>query len=146
RLVLSLFLVSAGFSYCYGLIQVHFQDAARGELLPDDRANRAKFAGAAGMKTLERLLEAPEDRPFNASGTMRSAFFKRSAGWTGAIRKRGEKDRIDRHQAEQALREDRTMELEAVLGWIHSGDWTEDNYSKFLLPEKLQENKRLPDM
>jgi hypothetical protein len=145
RLVLSLFLVSAGISVVYGLIQVHFQDAARGELLPDAKANRTKYAGEDGVSTIERLLTASEHKPFNGSGSMLPAFFRKSAGWKRALREKAKSEKVDDTKAEEIVRAERKVELETILAWIRAGG-KEPEYEQFPLPEALQKNKHLPNL
>src|SRR4051794_14920895 len=78
RLTLSVFLISVGIGYTSALVQLHFAQAKPGELLPDTEDAAHNFHGMPGVGTLERLIRTPENRPFNASGSMRAAFFKKS--------------------------------------------------------------------
>ncbi len=86
RLVLSLFLLSVGLGYFSALVQLHFQNASRGEPLPTPNDVVEIFSGVQNwpvqmpappkpMSKMEKLIMAPEDLPHNGSGTMKFAFF-----------------------------------------------------------------------
>src|SRR5262245_39161669 len=75
RLVVALFLVSVGLGYFSALVQLHFQLATAGNLLPGQRETIDAYHGRAGISQLERLLRADESQPFNGTGSMRQAFF-----------------------------------------------------------------------
>lgn len=82
RLVLSLFLVSVGFGYFSALVQLHFNGGAKaGEPLPDMDDAVSHYGGQSGVSELERIIAAPETKPFNASGSMAAAFTTRSSSW-----------------------------------------------------------------
>jgi mono/diheme cytochrome c family protein len=82
RLVLAVFLLSAGLGYLSALVQLHFQSAAPGKPLPGVDEAVSHYYGEARKSQLGRLLEADVSKPFNGSGTMRPAFTTQSAGWT----------------------------------------------------------------
>jgi hypothetical protein len=130
RLVISCFLISVGLGYLSALVQLHFQNASAGKPLPDMKDAEAIYSGRRGISQLERVLDTDEDRPFNGTGTMKPAFFKRSGGWPGRISKRAKKLqeadpqlRRDRAlvQAELELRTERDSERLAILEWIRKG-------------------------
>src|SRR5262245_38232006 len=82
RLTLSLFLISVGIGYCSALVQLHFQHAKAGRMLPSGEDAADIFHGHRGpkpMSKIEQLLEAPEHGvKFNGTGQMRTAFTTRS--------------------------------------------------------------------
>ena len=86
RLVLSLFLLAVGLGYFSALVQLHFQNASRGEPLPTPNDVVEIFSGVQNwpvqmpappkpVSKMEKLIMAPEDLPHNGSGTMGFAFF-----------------------------------------------------------------------
>jgi hypothetical protein len=113
RVVLALFLVSVGLGYGAALVQVHFQHASPGQLLPGMDEVVRKFHGDSGPKVskIQRLLEADEALPLNGSGSMASALTKRSDGWTSALRRRSEAE----------VRREREGERQALLAWVKDG-------------------------
>jgi hypothetical protein len=119
--VIAAFLVSVGIGYCSALVQLHFQQASPGRLLPTADDAAMTYHGHTGMSKLERLLVADEGRPFNGSGNMRQAFTSKSAGWQAAINRRARKNNLTRGQAEEELRRERDGERLAVLDWIRNG-------------------------
>jgi hypothetical protein len=151
RLVIALFLISVGIGYFSALVQLHFQAARPGKLLPDmDDAARIYNGDPKGKSQLERLMTQDENLPFNGSGSMSAAFTLRSAGWKGAISRRakeekkekedkGEKDvKLDLKEAEKHLRAERDGERLAVVAWIEAKTpqqaYDDDN---FPLPPEL---------
>ena len=74
RLCLAAFLVCTGIGYFGALVQLHFQHASPGKLLPDAADAANIFHGRSGVSQLERILNGDEGKPFNGSGTMRQAF------------------------------------------------------------------------
>jgi hypothetical protein len=114
RLTLSAFLISVGIGYFSALVQLHFQHASAGNLLPTPEETKGVYHGSPGMSQLERLLVADESKPFNGGGTMRRAFFTKSAGWAKATKNKT-KEEIDK------LRSERDGEALAFVEWIHAG-------------------------
>jgi hypothetical protein len=115
RLVLAAFLVLAAGGYAAALVQVHYQTAGPGELLPGPARVREVYAGPAGpsQSRIERLLEA-DHGPFNGAGTMRPAFTTKSADWPAVTR--------DRTPDElRKLNEQREGERLALLAWVKAG-------------------------
>src|SRR5438477_3707414 len=82
RLVLAAFLISVGIGYCAALVQLHFQHASPGSMLPtgDDAVRIFHGQTERPVSKIEAVLTADEDKPFTGSGQMRSAFTKRSQG------------------------------------------------------------------
>src|SRR5262245_40208499 len=84
RLTLTLFLVSVGIGYCSALVQLHFQHAKAGRMLPDGADAVNKFHGAVGenpVSQIEQLIFADEQREKNGTGQMSAAFFRWSENW-----------------------------------------------------------------
>jgi hypothetical protein len=136
RLVLATFLASVGFGYISALVQLHFQHATSGELLPTGDVALEAYHGRPQMSQLERVLTADESKSFNGSGSMRSVFTSRSAGW------RQEMKRIKNDKAKlQALRDERDGERLALIDWVQGGAdkqaYEDDAYA---LPTKLQQH------
>jgi hypothetical protein len=131
RLVIAVFLVAVGIGYLSALVQLHFQHAPSGTLLPGPEESLAAYHGRAGVSELERLIEADESNPFNGSGSMRPAFTSKSAGWKQAVRKKSVEEI-------QKIREVRDGERLALIDWIHRGaskeDYDQDGYP---LPPEL---------
>jgi hypothetical protein len=121
RLTIAAFLVSVGIGYFAALVQLHFQHATPGRLLPDSEDAANTYYGRTGMSQLERLLVVDEGKPFNGSGSMRQTFTMKSAGWKGAISRRAKQKHLTLRQAEEELRSERDGERLAVLDWIRTG-------------------------
>lgn len=152
RLTLALFLLSVGIGYVSALVQLHFQHASAGELLPTtDNAVRI-FHGDIGDKPkskIEQLL--PEDfegKKMNGQGQMTSAFFKRAEDYKEAIgekarelaAKRGgkAKDPAIKEAAQAEVDRERFGERAAMIAWVRAGaNEQEYNDDKFSLPEEL---------
>jgi hypothetical protein len=138
RLVVAAFLLSVGIGYISALVQLHVQHATPGKLVPGTEEAASIYYGRTGMSQLERLLVVDEAKPFNGSGTMRQAFTRKSAGWTGAINRRAKEKHLSSRQAEEEVRTEREGERLAVLEWIHAGAsraaFEQDN---FVLPASL---------
>jgi hypothetical protein len=136
RLVLSVFLISVGFGYFSALVQLHFQQAAAGELLPGPGEVQDTYHGKPRKGQLERLITADEMKPFNGSGSMRSAFTFRSAGWKSQVRQLAEKKQIPPKEAEAQLRQRREYEITAILAWIYDGA-RQEGYNQFVLADEF---------
>jgi hypothetical protein len=122
RLVIAVFLISVGVGYFSALVQLHFQAASPGRLLPDmDDAARIYNGDPHHKSQLERVLTEAESLPFNGSGTMRPAFTFKSPGWKGAVSRRAKEDKVDLIQAEKNLRADRDGERLGLIAWIQAG-------------------------
>src|SRR5262245_27341191 len=84
RLTLAAFLISVGIGYFSALVQLHFQHASPGSLLPTADDATKVYHGATGqrpMSKMEHLLEAEESLKLNSNGQMRTAFTSSSEGW-----------------------------------------------------------------
>jgi hypothetical protein len=129
RLTLAAFLASVGIGYFSALVQLHFQHAQPGEMMPtgDDavRVFSHPSKDQKALSKLERLLIADEKLSFNGSGQMSSAFTTRSSGWKRDAKRIGE----------DKLRKQREGEREGVLAWLRAGA-DKDAYEKdrFSLP------------
>lgn len=138
RLVLAAFLISVGVGYCSALVQMHFQHASSGKMLPDAEDVIDVFHGRPGVSQLERLLTADENRPFNGSGSMRQTFTTKSAGWKGAVKKRAKDKSLALAAAEKELRRERDGERLAILEWVRSGaDQASFEANRFVLPDSF---------
>lgn len=121
RLVIAAFLVSVSIGYFSALVQLHFQHASPGKLLPEADDAADIYHGRTGMSQLERLLVADEGKPFNGSGSMRQTFTSKSAGWRSAINRRAKEKKCDLRRAEEELRSERNGERLAIVDWIRAG-------------------------
>lgn len=141
RLGIAAFLVSVGVGYVSALVQLHFQHASPGNLLPTSEDAVEIFHGKSKISQMERILLADEGKSFNGSGTMRPAFTTRSAGWGSAISKRAKKEKIDPQKAENLLRAERAGERLAMLAWIRGGlDKQAFEDDAFPLPPALEKH------
>jgi hypothetical protein len=146
RLTLAVFLISVGIGYLSALVQLHFQHASPGSLLPTPEDAEKIFSGHRGPKPLSRievLVEADEKMPFNGQGEMSRAFTSRSEGWKGKIKDKakelgkGRRD-LDLDAAETALRKERDTERLALLEWVRGGaSKAEYKQDRFCLPDAL---------
>jgi hypothetical protein len=121
RLTIATFLISVGVGYSSALIQLHFQHAPPGKLLPDGGDTADAYYGRTGMSQLERLMVMDEGKPFNGSGTMRQTFTSKSVGWKSAINRRAKEKKVSLVQAEEELRSERDGERLALIDWIRRG-------------------------
>jgi hypothetical protein len=144
RFLIAAFMCTMGVGFLFGLVQVHFQDAPKGELLPGQEASGNKYNGVPKVSQLERLLTADTSQPFCGSGTMRPAFFEKSSGWANAEKKELKSLREEKKAAAQATGKDeaeaekeakavtpemarkslhskRLAEIEVLRFWIHNG-------------------------
>jgi hypothetical protein len=156
RLTLALFLISVGIGYLSALVQLHFQHATPGELLPTGQSAVNIFHGPTTkpVSTIERLLMAPEQLPFNGSGEMSRAFTSKSEGWKGKIKEKARelaKSRRDLGDAqlaagEAALRKERDTERLALVEWVRSGaSKTEYKQDRYCLPDTLAKQPMTED-
>src|SRR5579875_4142543 len=154
RLTLALFLISVGIGYVSALIQLHFQHATPGNLLPSGDDAVRVFHGDVGEKPkskIEQLL--PEDfqgKKMNGQGQMTAAFFKRSEDYSEAIterarelaKKQGVKkpDKALKEAAQAEVDRERDGERLAMIAWVRSGaketEYKDDN---FPLPPDLSQ-------
>src|SRR5438093_77857 len=133
RLTIAVFLVSVGVGYFSALVQLHFQHARPGEMMPSgDDAVDIFTTGPKNQKKisrLEQLLIADEKLTFGKK-QMSAAFTERSTSrskWEKLLKKRGD-----------ALRKEREGEREGVLAWIRAGaDKNAYEKDRFLLPDEM---------
>lgn len=147
RLTLAVFLISVGVGYVAAMIQLHFQDAKPGTLLPTVEDAKKKFSRGtedAPKAHMLVLVAADEGLPWNGTGQMSAAFTTRSDGWKGAIKKQakkmGKKDPTEGElaEAEKALRAQRDTERLGLMAWLDSGaNKREYDADKFILPKDL---------
>jgi hypothetical protein len=126
RLVIAAFLISTGIGYFSALVQMHFQHAASGSLLPGRQEAIDVYHGTPNTSELERLLKADESQPFNGFGTMRPAFTSKSAGWPRTLRNRSKAKGLNLLDAERELRRERDGERLALLDWLERGASKDD--------------------
>jgi hypothetical protein len=146
RLTLAVFLLSVGIGYLSALVQLHFQHATPGRILPTGDDVVKVFSGDRGPKPrsqVEILVEADEHLPWNGHGQMSAAFFAKSADWKSAIRSRAggrgtSRRTTDPAAAEAEVRKERETERQALLEWVRGGankaDYEQDH---FCLPDSL---------
>jgi hypothetical protein len=134
RLTLAVFLVSVGVGYFSALVQLHFQHAGPGKLLPEPEDAVHVFHGKANMSQMERLLVASEHQPFNGQGSMRAAFTKRSGGWEKELKRRTKAKDGDAVAAEKEVREERVGEIASLVLFIRGG-CKKDDWDSMPLPD-----------
>jgi hypothetical protein len=130
RLTLAAVLISIGIGYFSALIQLHFQHAKPGSVLPTPEDSEDVFHGkkADPASHIERLLTADEGLPFNGQGQMAEAFTTRSVEWGTTIKGGPEK--------EKQVRAEREAEKEAMLAWLRAGaSEKEFKADRFTLPK-----------
>jgi hypothetical protein len=152
RLTLALFLLSVGIGYVSALVQLHFQHASPGDLLPSPEDAVRVFHGDTGAKPkskIEQLL--PEDyqgKKMNGQGQMTAAFFQRAEDYKDAIAERGRElakkqgvkkpDQAVKEAAKGEVDLERDGERLAMIAWIRGGvkenEYNDDN---FPLPQEL---------
>jgi hypothetical protein len=148
RLTLAAFLVSVGVGYASALVQLHFQHAAPGNMLPTKDDVRKIYNGAQERPAckIERLVLADESLTLNGTGQMSAAFTTQTSGWKQEIRKRAQQLTESRRdipdaikaKAEEILRKERHGERFALVAWIRAGaDEMSYNEDSFCLPDDL---------
>jgi hypothetical protein len=150
RLVLAVFLISVGIGYLSALVQLHFQHAGKGQVLPgpDDtvRVFHDKNYGKPPEPPkgkIEELLEADPDAKFNGTGQMRTAFTTNSSGWEKAIDKRAKKDNVPPEEAKKVLEKEREGERLALLAWLKA-DAPKESYESDSFPLPADWDKEQP--
>jgi uncharacterized membrane protein len=152
RLTLALFLLSVGLGYVAALVQLHFQHASPGAILPSGEDAVRIFHGEVGDKPrskLEQLLpEDFKDKKMNGQGQMTSAFYKRAEDYDETIsekaselaKKRGQKKATKeiKEEAKTEVDKERDGERLVMIAWVRGGA-KEEEYSedKYLLPNDL---------
>ncbi|MFM7149847.1 MAG: hypothetical protein ACKO23_08395 [Gemmataceae bacterium] len=146
RLAIASFLISVGIGYFSAMVQLHFQHAKPGSLLPTTEDSIKTFHGTSGdtpKSRLVRLIEADDNLPFNGNGQMSAAFTSRSQGWKTSIKekaKNGAKSgEADLAEAEKKLREERDSERMVVVEWLSGGaKWDVYEKDRYPIPESLK--------
>lgn len=134
RIVVVCFLFSVGIGFVSALVNLHFQEAGPGKVLPDGEDVVRAYHGEPGKTQLEHLLTAPEALPFNGSGSMRAAFTeKKGGGLKSAMKAVAAERSLDlsipaeaEHAKAEVLRR-RDGERLALIAWIRSGG-AEESY------------------
>ncbi len=80
KIVVATLLLSIGIGFTSAIVNLHFQSANAGQPLPGPEETVSEFHGSKQYSQIERLLIANESKPFNGSGSMRSAFTSKRAG------------------------------------------------------------------
>ncbi len=131
RLVIAAFLLSVGLGYIAAIAQLKMQLAKPGNIAPEPGDAIDAYHGKPGASQMERVLLADENKPFNGSGQMSSAFTTRG-GLAAAANRLAKKKKIDRPTAEAELRKKRDGERLALVDWVRNGARNEayeaDNY------------------
>lgn len=152
RLTLALFLLSVGIGYISALVQLHFQHATPGDLLPSPEDAVRVFHGETGTQPkskIEQLL--PEDyqgKKMNGQGQMTAAFLNRSEDYKDAVverarelaKKQGVKkpDQAVKEAAKGEIDLERDGERLAMIAWVRNGAKEPDfNADNFPLPQDL---------
>ena len=128
RIVIVCFLFAVGLGFISALVNLHFQEAGPGNLLPDATDVIRAYHGASGKSQLERLLTEPESLPFNGSGSMRAAFTEKKGGGFKADMKAVAAEKAfdlsnpsEAAHAKSLVLKERNGERLALLAWIRSG-------------------------
>ncbi len=155
RLTLALFLLSVGLGYVAALVQLHFQHAAPGAILPSGEDAVRIFHGDAGdkqMSKIEQLLpEDYKDKKMTGQGQMTSAFYRRAEDYDPTIaeraaelaKKRGLKSATKeiKQEAKSEVDKERNGERLVAIAWVRAGakeeEYNEDNYP---LPDDLSKH------
>ena len=143
KIVVATLLLSIGIGFTSAIVNLHFQSANAGQPLPGPEETVSEFHGSKQYSHMERLLIANETKPFNGTGSMRSAFTsKRAGGIKRAIKEKRiyltelaeeklkdnpeglakEKSRIATDpEVEKLVYQDIDGERIALLAWIKNG-------------------------
>jgi hypothetical protein len=118
RGVIGVFLVAIGCGYFAGLVQLHHQHAAPGQLLPGFEEAKQVYSGgdkAEPKSKIQHLLEADETKPFNGQGTMKPAFTTKSERkWAENLAKMPEAE-------QKKLLQEREGDRLALIDWLKHG-------------------------
>ena len=143
KIVVTTLLLSIGVGFTSAIVNLHFQSANAGQPLPGPEETISEFHGSKDLSHMERLLISNETKPFNGSGSMRSAFTsKRAGGIKRALKEKRihlvelaeerlkdnpadfekEKTRLNNDPSvEKLVYEDIEGERVALLAWIKDG-------------------------
>jgi hypothetical protein len=140
RLTLALFLISTGVGYVAALVQLHFQHASPGNVLPTPEDAVTIFHGQTGkpVSQLERLIMTSETAAWNGTGSMAAAFTTKSSDWKKELRAFEKKGKGG--EGEKELRGRRDGEKLSVVEWIKAGAGKREyEADAFALPAALNE-------
>jgi hypothetical protein len=132
RLTIAVFMVSVGVGYVSALIQLHFQHATPGSLMPTAKNAVDLFHGPIDKpdSKLVTLVLADESLPFKGTGEMSRAFTTKSAGWKKLLEKTP--------GTEAAVRKERMGERDSLVAWARAGHKKEEyENDEYVLPEAL---------
>lgn len=80
KIVVATLLLSIGIGFTSAIVNLHFQSANAGQPLPGPEETVSEFHGSKQYSQMERLLISNETKPFNGTGSMKSAFTSKRAG------------------------------------------------------------------
>lgn len=155
RITLALFLASVGVGYASAIVNLHFQTASPGEVVPTPDDTTRAYHGLSKMSQLERLLTAHPSLPFNGQGSMRAVFSTRPGNVDTPARrlaKRAGKDYDKLTPEEQTPYKKEVLtglegERLALIAWIHAKlDKNAYDEDRFQLPPELQKTAITPDL
>ncbi len=172
KIVVATLLLSIGIGFTSAIVNLHFQSANAGQPLPGPEETVSEFHGSKMYSHIERLLIANETKPFNGTGSMRSAFTsKRAGGIKRAIKEKrslltalAEEKLKDKPEAlakeisriendpeiEKLVYQDIDGERIALLAWIKNGykkEYYENSQLQgYPLTNKLESLKISPSM
>jgi hypothetical protein len=132
RISVTVFLLSVGLGYLAALVQLHYQHAKKGELMPGaedtvrifhdalyGRPDESKPTRPVGK--VEALITADRTLKIGASGQMRTTFDTESEDWKESIKQRMKDKGLSEDEATKVLMNEREGEFLAVLKWVQSG-------------------------
>src|SRR5262249_45085796 len=131
RLSVTVFLLSVGLGYLAALVQLHYQHAQKGQLLPTGADSVKIFHGDTGrpITKFEKMLDADPNEGFG-SKSMRAGFTNDSSA------------RKAKEAGNQKLLDEREGERLAVLAWLRDGGkedpWVKD---RFVLPDDWKKDQ-----
>ncbi len=128
RLTIAAFLISAGLGYFSALVNLHFQSASPGELLPTEEDVIRGYHGVSQTSQFVRLCEASPHLPFNGQGSMRAAFGSKAGGWDAARKRKAKEMKLDLNNPEdfkkvnEAVQQDLEGERLVTIWWARMQD------------------------
>lgn len=152
RLTLAAFLVSVGLGYFSALVNLHFQEATPGNVLPDDKDVVVAYHGKSKMSQMERVLTSHHALPFNGSGSMKKVFMKpmrkfpkKEMERLAAEMKLDAKELKNHPILEEAFYKNMDGERVALAAWVRAGAEREAyENDAFKLEGKLKDLKITP--
>ena len=160
RLVLAVFLVSVGLGYLSAIVQVHFQHADPGELMPGTINSRRTFhnrnegkpppsaeekADTRPKGQIEQLVVADRHEKFDGKIQMSGAFFGAGepSAYERVIKKRATALGVSEDKAMALVESEREGERLAMIEWLKAGGQKE-TFQKFPLPADWKKRSRFP--